>query len=220
MTMRAGESSVVSLGASVPFALNSTRSPSWLRATSSRSSCAPAAVPLPVMSAAEAIITNASSGTIRPSSCFRISLSPHARPLRLHVYRQSRFSGLHRRRCNLLHYFPCERLSQPVLHRLLEHDRVAGDLHDVAVKYRIVLVQKIRFIQAVADHRNKARIGANHTLEADGANLQALLARTATGPAAAVGHHGAQEGIPSAVGVVLFFRRRRIFRVILVCGSA
>src|ERR1700688_399894 len=101
------------------------------------------------MSAASAISTNAISGTKRPSSCFRISLSPHARLFRLHVVFEILIlsPALYCRGRNLLHYFTRKRLAQTVLQRLLENDGVASDFHHVTVEYRVVLPQKISFIQ-------------------------------------------------------------------------
>src|SRR5208282_209995 len=153
-----------------------------------------AATPLPVMSAAAALGTNASSGIKRPSSCFRISLSPHARPFRLHVFpRKSVFEvfslpALHCRSRNLLHYFPRKGLAQPVLQGFLENDGVARDSHHVTVEHRIVLPQKIRFIHTVADHGDETAFGTHHATQIDGPDFQTLLARAATRPPR-VAHH-------------------------------
>src|SRR5208282_3435706 len=226
-TMRAGDSSVDSLGASAPFALNSIRNPSWLCATSSLCNRAPAATSLPVVSAAAAIVitTNASSGTKRPSSCFRISLSPHARPFRLHVFPRTRFfevfvvsRGLNRRSRNLLHYFPRKRLAHPVLQCFPENDGVARDFHHVTVKHRIVLPQKISLIHAVTDHSDETAFGTHHTTQVDGADFQALLAGAAT-RTAGVTHHRTDERIPSAVGVVLAVGNDRLFALHILAAS-
>src|ERR1039458_7124627 len=219
-TMRAGELSVVTLGACVPFALNSTCNPSGLCATSSLCNAALAATPWPVMSAAAAIGTNASSGTKRPSSCFRISLSPHARPIRLHVFLQSLLSpGLHRRSGNLLHYFPRKGLAQPVLQCFLENDGVARDLHHVTVEHRVVFPQKISFIQTVTDHGDETAFDTHHTTQVDGPDFQTLLAGAAT-RTARVAHHRTDERIPAPVRTVLAVRNLRLLRRrVLACAA-
>src|ERR1700739_2161471 len=171
--MRAGELSVVTLGATTPLAWNSTRRPSWPRVTSSRCNADVVAVPLPGMSAAAAISTNASSATIAPNSCFRISLSPHVRPFRLHVFRRTVCSlpGLHGRSRNLLHYFARDLFPQPVLQRFLEHHRIARDLDDVTVEHRVVLAQEIRLVQAVCHDRDQTVLGTNHSAQVDCADF-------------------------------------------------
>src|SRR3984893_13259735 len=155
-TTRAGESSVLSFGVRVPLELISTRMSSVPRTTLTRSSwlgvCAAAAT------------TNSSNDTNMVTCCFRISPLPHSRA-RPACPSENLISALpfpvspsclDCRREDSLHHFPREGFTQLVLDRLLEHDRVTSNLHNVAVEHGVVLPQKICFIQIVGHDRDEA----------------------------------------------------------------
>src|ERR1700737_1335936 len=167
-TTRAGWSSWLNLGCTVPCAVISTPTPSSIRTTFTfcRAACPAASVAVLWVWAAVAMsttITSIGSKTVR--NCFLISLSPTGLALgspRIFLTRfasagfpanlQRRLDG---RRRNLLGHFPGERLAHPALNPFLKDDRVAGDLHHIAVEHRIVLPQEISFIQTVhhdSDH--------------------------------------------------------------------
>src|SRR5262249_6159246 len=89
---------------------------------------------------------------------------------------------LNRRSENLLYDFTGKRLAQLVLDRLRERHRVARDLHHESVEYGIVLPQEIRFAKIVRDVGDEADIRLPNAAQIDGVDLQAFLARRATGP--------------------------------------
>ena len=82
---------------------------------------------------------------------------------------------LNSRRENSLGHFPRHRFAKLVLHSLLEHHRVSGDSHYIAVEYRIVLPQEISLIQAVGHYRDEAAFRLHHAPQIDLADLQALF---------------------------------------------
>src|SRR5258706_2707297 len=137
------------------------------------------------------------------SNCFRISLlpTPGSEPC-VSSYQESSakkplkicIRPLDRRSCNLLHYFPCAQVAQLVLHRLFEHDRVSANLQHVAVEDRIVLTQKVSFVEAVDHDRDHATVGFDDSAQRDLIDGEAALPRTAT-LAPQVLHDGADEGI-------------------------
>src|SRR5271165_5445599 len=206
-TTRAGESRVLSFGVIAPLALISTLMSSVPRTTLTRSSW------LGVWAAAATATTRTSIDTNSVSSCFRISPLPTRGPgprvllsiSVLGVRLPGSPSCLNRRCKDPLDHFPCERLAQLVLYGLREHDRVTRDLHHVAVEYRIVFPQEIRFVQVVGHDRDKAGIGLHDAPQIDSADLQALLPGRTT---RSVGlHHRAEERIafPAHRPLLVFF---------------
>src|SRR5579862_486835 len=136
-TTRAGESRLLSFGVIAELALISTRMSSVPRTTLTRSSWLGvwAAAATTVMSSIDIHIARC---------CFRISPLPNPqawgpRVLLANLISAPRFPGpavlLNRRRKDPLHHFTRERLTQLVLHCLLEHDRVARDLHHIAIEH-------------------------------------------------------------------------------------
>src|SRR6267154_74714 len=191
-TRRVGESAVVTLGATTPRAVISTRISSVPRTTFTRCSSFrwPAGCDAGV-SAAEAISPNTSNGRNTLSNCFRISLLPNPRDLARVSFLNSIFSALrfsrwrrrlllNCRRCNPLYHFARERFAQFVLHRFLEHYRVSRDSHHEAVEHRIALVQEISLVQTVGHDRDEAALRLHHASHIDLSDLEALLAGRAT----------------------------------------
>ena len=132
--MRAGLSSVLSRGFTVPWALISTLKPSSVRTTFTfcSAACFGASVPALCVWAEAAMRTITTTGIKTVRNCFRISLSPRALRLARPVsFSQDSFlpgfpgqirRRLDCRRRNLLGDFPGQRLAQAVLQRFLEHD--------------------------------------------------------------------------------------------------
>src|SRR5580704_4795052 len=197
-TMRAGASSVLSFGVTVPRALISTRISSVPRTTLTRSSWPGVWAAMPATSSIDEKIV---------SSCFRISPLPNPQARARESFLPLDFGGplrgvrrplvylnlvfvflvllnlallLYRRGKDPLHHFAGEWLTQLVLHRFLEHHRVSGDLHHIAVEHGIVLAQEIGLVQAVGDDGDEAVVGLHHAPQIDVANLQAFLSRRAS----------------------------------------
>src|SRR5580692_9175602 len=199
-TTRSGESRVLSFGVTAPLEFISIRMSPVPRTTLTRSSW-------PGVWAAAAPTTNHSVDT-NSVSCFRISPLPNprawlARPS-CNLISAFPVSGpavlpapLNRRGQNSLYHFPRHRLAQLVLYRLLEHHRITRDLHHVAVKYRVVLSQKVGFVQIVGHDRDEAVVGLHHSADIDVPDLQAFLARRAS--RTVLLNHRAEERIPFPV---------------------
>src|ERR1700684_32202 len=216
-TKRAGESSVVSLGVTVPRAVNSTLNPSAVRVTLTFSSAERPVAAAPVTGvSAGATITIASSGRKTLSSCFRILPLPRlglhwARP-KICLISISYFMVLHRRGRELFGHFPGQRLAQFVFVCFAENYRIAGNFHDKPIKHGIVFPQKICFVHRIRDDRDHAGLGLDDAFQVDLIDGQAAFAGATTGTTRGGRPHRTNKGIALA-GVVEF-----LGRTLRICG--